>query len=115
MSSFLLQNVVNKSQADIERFVWSNKKAWMPRPLLSLHVRMGDKAVEMKVVGFEEYMRLAGRMRKHFPELNSIWLSTEMQVWGFLTPFFLSSLCKYIRSVDHHTNSLCFVMLCRKS
>eukprot|EP00268_Persea_americana_P051875 TRINITY_DN5767_c0_g1_i1.p1 TRINITY_DN5767_c0_g1~~TRINITY_DN5767_c0_g1_i1.p1 ORF type:complete len:585 (-),score=95.47 TRINITY_DN5767_c0_g1_i1:607-2361(-) len=73
------ENVVNKSQADIERFVWSNKKAWMPRPLLSLHVRMGDKAVEMKVVGFEEYMRLADRMRKRFPELNSIWLSTEMQ------------------------------------
>lgn len=113
MSSFLLQNVVNKSQADIERFVWSNKKAWMPRPLLSLHVRMGDKAVEMKVVGFEEYMRLADRMRKRFPELNSIWLSTEMQVWGFLTllSFFFVQVYKVTLLI------LCVMLCyaCRKS
>ncbi|KAL1803206.1 hypothetical protein ACET3Z_031853 [Daucus carota] len=66
-------------RADIEDFVWSNHKPWMPRPLLSMHVRMGDKACEMKVVEFEEYMRLAHRIRNRFPHLNSIWLSTEMQ------------------------------------
>jgi len=49
-----------------------------------MHVRMGDKACEMKVVGFEEYMQLAGRIRRHFPHLNSIWLSTEMQVLQLL-------------------------------
>lgn len=73
------KQVVNEHQADIERFVWSNHKPWMPRPLLSMHVRMGDKAVEMKVVGFEEYMQLAERLRRRFPDLNVIWLSTEMQ------------------------------------
>ncbi|XP_058094661.1 uncharacterized protein LOC131240445 isoform X2 [Magnolia sinica] len=73
------QEVVNKPQADIERLVWSNHKPWIPRPLLSMHVRMGDKASEMKVVGFEEYMRLADRIRRRFPDLNCIWLSTEMQ------------------------------------
>lgn len=93
-----MQDVVNKSQADIERFVWSNKRAWIPRPLLSMHVRMGDKAVEMKVVGFEEYMRLADRMRKRFPDLKSIWLSTEMQVWGFLSLAFFFLSADIIRS-----------------
>ncbi|XP_030460720.1 uncharacterized protein LOC115681009 [Syzygium oleosum] len=73
------QEVAEKPVSDIERLVWSDHKPWVPRPLLSMHVRMGDKACEMKVVGFEEYMRLADRMRKRFPHLNSIWLSTEMQ------------------------------------
>ncbi|KAF8401952.1 hypothetical protein HHK36_012903 [Tetracentron sinense] len=71
--------VLNKTISDMEQFVWSNHKPWISRPLLSMHVRMGDKACEMKVVEFEEYMRLADRIRKRFPNLNSIWLSTEMQ------------------------------------
>lgn len=68
-----------KARYDIEKFVWSSHKPWIPRPLLIMHVRMGDKACEMKVVGFEDYMQLAERIRKNFPELKSIWLSTEMQ------------------------------------
>ena len=77
---FLLQVAFNSPRTDIEQFVWSNHRPWIPRPLLSMHVRMGDKACEMKVVGFESYMQLANRVREHFPNLNSIWLSTEMQV-----------------------------------
>ncbi|XP_042516312.1 uncharacterized protein LOC122090704 isoform X2 [Macadamia integrifolia] len=73
------QVVGKNSQSDMEEYVWSNHKPWVPRPLLSMHVRMGDKACEMKVVDFEEYMRLADRIRKRFPDLNNIWLSTEMQ------------------------------------
>lgn len=69
----------NEPRSDIEEFVWSSHKPWIPRPLLSMHVRMGDKACEMKVVEFEEYMHLADRIRRRFPHLNSIWLSTEMQ------------------------------------
>lgn len=73
--------------------------------MLSMHVRMGDKACEMKVVGFEEYMHLATRIRKRFPNLNSIWLSTEMQVFSIIT-FFLShsnhvSLLYLIHEFDH--------------
>ena len=67
------------SQSAIEEYVWSNHEPWTPRPLLSVHVRMGDKACEMKVVQFEEYMRLAERIRHRFPHLKGIWLSTEMQ------------------------------------
>lgn len=76
----ILQDFTNGERSDIEQFVWSSHKAWKPWPLLSMHVRMGDKACEMKVVEFEEYMNLAERIKKRFPHLNSIWLSTEMQV-----------------------------------
>ncbi|CAK7341151.1 unnamed protein product [Dovyalis caffra] len=69
----------NKRRSDIEEFVWANYRPWIPRPLLSMHVRMGDKACEMKVVEFEGYMHLADRIRQRFPHLKSIWLSTEMQ------------------------------------
>jgi len=40
----------------------------------------------MVVVGFEEYMELAGNMRKWFPSLKNIWFSTEMQVSQFPHP-----------------------------
>ncbi|KAG9446605.1 hypothetical protein H6P81_012733 [Aristolochia fimbriata] len=70
---------INKSKSDLGRFIWSNHKPWIPRPILSMHVRMGDKASEMKLVGFEEYMVLAERIRRRFPNLHTIWLSTEMQ------------------------------------
>lgn len=71
----------------MDEYVWSNHKPWVPRPLLSMHVRIGDKACEMKVAEFEEYMELADQIRSHFPNLNSIWLSTEMQVHCYLSEF----------------------------
>lgn len=85
-------------RSDIEEFVWSNHKPWMPRPLLSMHVRMGDKACEMKVVEFEEYMSLADRIRKRFPQLNSVWLSTEMQVGpiSLHSSFSVTSICQIV-------------------
>lgn len=79
-----LQESEDNSASEIEKFVWSNQKPWIPHPLLSMHVRMGDKSCEMKVVGFNEYMHLAERIRKRFPHLSSIWLSTEMQVISVL-------------------------------
>ncbi|KAF7132042.1 hypothetical protein RHSIM_Rhsim09G0136100 [Rhododendron simsii] len=74
-----LEELTEEPQSDIERFVWSNHKPWMPRPYISMHVRMGDKASEMKLVGFEEYMNLAERTRKRFPHVHNILVSTEMQ------------------------------------
>ncbi|XP_015689634.1 uncharacterized protein LOC102711229 isoform X3 [Oryza brachyantha] len=70
---------ITRIESDIERLVWSEHKPYIPKPLISMHVRMGDKACEMEVAGFEKYMELAGRLRKHFPTLKNIWLSTEMQ------------------------------------
>ncbi|KAF3341157.1 hypothetical protein FCM35_KLT10001 [Carex littledalei] len=66
-------------KSEMEQLVWSDYRPWVPRPLLSVHVRMGDKAGEMKVFGFEKYMELAIQIREHFPDLKNIWLSTEMQ------------------------------------
>lgn len=77
--------------SEIEKYVWSNHRPWIPRPLLSMHVRMGDKACEMKVVEFKEYMRLANRIRKQFPDLRGIWLSTEMQEVVDLTKLYATS------------------------
>ncbi|KAF3778077.1 hypothetical protein EJ110_NYTH43884 [Nymphaea thermarum] len=64
---------------ELEESVWSNRMPWVPRPLLSMHVRMGDKACEMKLASFDTYMQLADRIRKRFPNLKDVWLSTEMQ------------------------------------
>nr|CAB3451458.1 unnamed protein product [Digitaria exilis] len=75
-----------RTKSDIERLVWSNHRPYIPRPLLSMHVRMGDKACEMAVVGFEEYMKQAGNLRRRFPTLKNIWLSTEMQASQFAHP-----------------------------
>ncbi|PNT69415.1 uncharacterized protein LOC100839419 isoform X3 [Brachypodium distachyon] len=68
-----------KTESDVKRLVWSDHKPYMPRPLLSMHVRMGDKACEMVVSGFDKYMELAAGLRRRFPGLRNIWLSTEMQ------------------------------------
>jgi hypothetical protein len=83
---YALQVGTTRTKSDIERLVWSDYKPYIPRPLVSMHVRMGDKACEMSVVGFEEYMKLAGNLRRRFPSLKNIWLSTEMQVSQFAHP-----------------------------
>ncbi|GMI79144.1 hypothetical protein like AT5G28910 [Hibiscus trionum] len=44
-----------------------------------MHVRMGDKACDMKVFEFEQHMELAHRIRMRVPHLNNIWFSAEMQ------------------------------------
>ena len=48
--------------------------------MLSIHVRIGDKGKEMRLYPFKIYMKLAQRVRKSFPHLHQVWLSTEMQV-----------------------------------
>ena len=78
------QDATKKPKSDIEEYVRSNHKPWTPTPILSMHVRMGDKACEMKLAEFEDYMLLVDRIRQRFPHLDSIWLSTKMQVCVFL-------------------------------
>ncbi|GJP34996.1 hypothetical protein CLOM_g19466 [Closterium sp. NIES-68] len=51
----------------------------VPRPLVSVHVRAGDKASEMEVFPLAAYMAMAGRARIKDPSLRHVWLSTEMQ------------------------------------
>ena len=78
------QDATKKPKSDIEEYVRSSHKPWTPTPILSMHVRMGDKACEMKLAEFEDYMLLVDRIRQRFPHLDSIWLSTKMQVCVFL-------------------------------
>ncbi|CAI5501493.1 unnamed protein product [Closterium sp. Naga37s-1] len=52
---------------------------WVPRPMVSMHVRMGDKAKEMRVAGFGTYLHLLSRVRQFDPSATTVWLSTEMQ------------------------------------
>ncbi|CAI7793914.1 unnamed protein product [Closterium sp. NIES-53] len=55
------------------------KMPWVPRPIVSMHVRMGDKAKEMRVAGFGTYLHLLSRVRQFDPSATTVWLSTEMQ------------------------------------
>lgn len=55
-------------------------EAYVPRPIVSVHVRQGDKGKEMELYSFPSYMWLAERVRLLVPNLRFVWLSTEMQV-----------------------------------
>ena len=54
-------------------------EAYMPRPIVSVHVRQGDKVQEMRLFSFAAHMWMAELLRAHVPDVASIWLSTEMQ------------------------------------
>jgi len=55
-------------------------EAYVPRPLVSVHVRQGDKGREMKLHSFDAFMWAAASLRLQMPGLTHVWLSTEMQV-----------------------------------
>eukprot|EP00455_Lapot_gusevi_P013804 TRINITY_DN16809_c0_g1_i5.p1 TRINITY_DN16809_c0_g1~~TRINITY_DN16809_c0_g1_i5.p1 ORF type:complete len:386 (-),score=52.82 TRINITY_DN16809_c0_g1_i5:22-1179(-) len=50
-----------------------------PRPLISVHVRHGDKWIEMDLLPFSQYMAAAEAIRKQNPLVRTIFLSTENQ------------------------------------
>ncbi|GJP48904.1 hypothetical protein CLOM_g13609 [Closterium sp. NIES-68] len=54
-------------------------EVYMPRPIVSVHVRQGDKAFEMRVFSFPAFLFMANRIRRLDPALHNVWLSTEMQ------------------------------------
>ncbi|CAI7853480.1 unnamed protein product [Closterium sp. NIES-54] len=49
------------------------------RPIVSMHVRQGDKGHEMLLFSLASYVYLGHRLRLHVPNLKHVWLSTEMQ------------------------------------
>ncbi|XP_024526633.1 uncharacterized protein LOC112345015 isoform X2 [Selaginella moellendorffii] len=78
------QAVIQSSQKnwrkrDVMKLLWAKHRPWIPRPLISLHVRQGDKAAEMKIFDLKSHMALAEMIRARFPDIKGIWLSTEMQ------------------------------------
>ncbi|CAI7895728.1 unnamed protein product [Closterium sp. NIES-53] len=52
---------------------------FMLRPVISMHVRQGDKGIEMTLHSLATFVFFAYRMRRHRPELQYIWLSSEME------------------------------------
>lgn len=64
----------------LDASVWRHETdAYVPRPIVNMHVRQGDKAREMKLYSLASYMVLAEKLRSHVPNMHHIWLSTEMQ------------------------------------
>ncbi|CAI5472193.1 unnamed protein product [Closterium sp. Yama58-4] len=45
-----------------------------------MHVRQGDKGIEMSLHSLASFVFFAYRMRRHRPDLQYIWLSSEMEV-----------------------------------
>ncbi|CAI5524460.1 unnamed protein product [Closterium sp. Naga37s-1] len=52
---------------------------FMLRPVISMHVRQGDKGIEMTLHSLATFVFFAYRMRRHRPDLQYIWLSSEME------------------------------------
>eukprot|EP00850_Spirogloea_muscicola_P001319 SM000005S17116 [mRNA] locus=s5:241650:243787:- [translate_table: standard] len=59
--------------------LWAEEEAYIPRPIASIHVRQGDKGIEMKLSAFQSFLWAAERVRYHIPNLHTAWLSTEQQ------------------------------------
>ena len=49
----------------------------IPKKIIGIHVRHGDKYKEMRLLSFSKYMSIAEDLRRKDPELTSIFLSTE--------------------------------------
>lgn len=56
------------------------QEPYVLRPIISIHVRQGDKAKEMKLFSLPSFIWLANRIRLHVPDVHYVWLSSEMQV-----------------------------------
>ncbi|CAI5489701.1 unnamed protein product [Closterium sp. Naga37s-1] len=52
---------------------------YMPRPIVSLHVRGTDKYSEMGLSSLASHIFHMNRLRPHAPDLGHVWLNTETQ------------------------------------
>ncbi|GJP29117.1 hypothetical protein CLOM_g11305 [Closterium sp. NIES-68] len=57
----------------------AEREPFIFRPIVSMHVRQGDKGHEMLLFSLASYVYLGHRLRLHVPNLKHVWLSTEMQ------------------------------------
>lgn len=74
------QAEAERGQGAGERESGVAEEMYVPRPLVSIHVRQGDKGKEMRLHSFDAFMWAASRLRLLVPDLKNVWLSTEMQV-----------------------------------
>ncbi|KAJ6857859.1 hypothetical protein NC652_040391 [Populus alba x Populus x berolinensis] len=73
------QRIFRSAGQTLKNSYWSSHRPWIPRPLLSMHVRMGDKACEMKVVAFEGTCILLTGSDRIFLTSRLFGCQTEMQ------------------------------------
>ncbi|CAI5518549.1 unnamed protein product [Closterium sp. Naga37s-1] len=66
-------------QGEVVSWAGLSEEPYLPRPIVSVHVRQGDKAGEMRLLPLRAFVAAAQHMRRNAPNLNHIWLSTEMQ------------------------------------
>ncbi|CAI5474524.1 unnamed protein product [Closterium sp. Yama58-4] len=55
------------------------QEPYMPRPIVSLHVRGTDKFAEMGLTSLDAHLFHINRLRQHSPDLSHVWLNTETQ------------------------------------
>lgn len=67
------------------------REVYTPRPIVSMHVRQGDKIVESSIFSLPLHMKYATRLRLMNPSLKYVWLSSESQV----SIFFKVSLASF--------------------
>ncbi|CAI7819296.1 unnamed protein product, partial [Closterium sp. NIES-53] len=66
-------------QGEVVSWAGLSEEPYLPRPIVSVHVRQGDKAGEMRLLPLRAFVASAQHMRRNAPNLNHVWLSTEMQ------------------------------------
>ena len=76
----LLTHGKGKHVNGLEETLWWQQEPYIPRPIVSMHVRQGDKVKDMHLFSTATYMWLAERLRIHVPNMKHVWLSSEMQV-----------------------------------
>ncbi|CAI5994218.1 unnamed protein product [Closterium sp. NIES-65] len=72
-------NTAGVTESSAFRRLALGAEPYVPRPIVSVHVRQGDKGSEMQLNSFAAFMFFAYRLRRVEPELRHVWLSTEMQ------------------------------------
>ncbi|CAI5996300.1 unnamed protein product [Closterium sp. NIES-64] len=71
--------MLSEANPFLETYKQVGGEVYIPRPILSLHLRQGDKAAQMPLFSFYSTMFLANRIRRLNPFLRYVWLSTEME------------------------------------
>ncbi|CAI5977503.1 unnamed protein product [Closterium sp. NIES-65] len=60
--------------------VWAAvREPGVGRRYVAVHVRQGDKSSEMHLLPLSAYLELAEKARRNFPDVTTMWLSTEMK------------------------------------
>eukprot|EP00271_Cylindrocystis_brebissonii_P019374 TRINITY_DN5865_c0_g2_i1.p1 TRINITY_DN5865_c0_g2~~TRINITY_DN5865_c0_g2_i1.p1 ORF type:complete len:692 (-),score=52.69 TRINITY_DN5865_c0_g2_i1:457-2532(-) len=68
------ENVFSRESLDMAP-IWREAPPAIPRPIVSMHVRQGDKVSEMHIISFAVHMWLAERIRRRHL-VSNMWLSS---------------------------------------